>query len=180
VAPSSQIALVAAGITGTSYRFDGPFPRSFPVRAGDHLYNKTLVQVFRGREFDLQYGTPLKGFSDRGVTQKWSIDSLTGTGTFTRITGITDAAVVKNFNSNYLEGKQASDFAPAEGAVDGRDIAPKFIVTPAMRLEASSTPKCDAAHRGQLNYIAGGRGVKDIVQICTKAADDTYDWRAIY
>jgi hypothetical protein len=180
MAPSSQLALVAAGVTGTSYRFDGPFPNSFPGRASDNLYNKTLIQLFRGREFDLQYGTPLKGFSDKGVTQKWSIDSLTGTGTFTRITGITDAAVVKNFNSNYLDGKQASDFAPAEGTVDGKDIAPKSIVTAVVRLEASSTPRCDAAHRGQLNYVAGEKGSKDVVQICTKAADESYGWRLVY
>jgi hypothetical protein len=180
VAPGSQMAPVARGITGTSYRFDGPFPASFPVRASENLYNKTLIQVFRGREFDLQYGTPLKGFSDKGVTERWSIDSSTGTGTFARINGITDAAVVKNLNSNYLEGKHASEFAPAEGTVDGRDIAPKSIVTSAIRLEGGSTPECDAAHRGQLNYVAGGQGIKDGVQICTKAADESYGWRVIY
>ena len=180
VAPGSQMALVAAGITGTSYRFNGPFPKIFPVRASENVFNKTLIQLFRGREFDFQYGTPLKGFSDNGLTQKWSIDSLTGTGTFARITGITDATVVKNLNANYLDGKQASDFASAESTVDGKDIAPNSVVTSTMRLEASSPPKCDASHRGQLNYVAGGQGAKDIVQICTKAANETYDWRVIY
>jgi hypothetical protein len=174
------MALVAAGITGTSYRFDGPFPKIFPVRASENVFNKTLIQLFRGREFDFQYGTPLKGFSDNGLTQKWSIDSLTGTGTFARITGITDATVVKNLNANYLDGKQASDFASAESTVDGKDIAPNSVVTSTLRLEASSPPKCDASHRGQLNYVAGGQGAKDIVQICTKAANETYDWRVIY
>jgi hypothetical protein len=180
LAPSSQIGLVAEGITGTSYKFEGPFPRSFPLRSSDSPYNKTLIQLFRGREFDFQYGTPLKGFSDRGKTQKWSIDSLTGTGTFTKITGITDSTVVKNLNSDYLEGKQASDFAPAQGTVDGKDIAPRSIITPTMRLEASSVPQCDALHRGQLNYIAGGKGEKDAVQICMKAADESYGWRVVY
>jgi hypothetical protein len=180
VAPGSQMALVGTGITGTSYRFDGPFPRSFPLHASDNLFNKTLIQRFRGREFDLQYGTPLRGFSDNGVTQKWSIDSLTGTGTFARITGIADPALVKNLNSDYLDGKAASDFASAEGTVDGKEIAPKSVVTSAVRLEASSTPKCDAAHRGQLNYLAGGKGTKDLLQICTKAADESYGWRLIY
>jgi len=179
-APGSQIALVAEGITGTSYKFEGPFPSSFPLRSSDSPYNKTLIQLFRGREFDFQFGTPLKGFSDRGKTQKWSIDSLTGTGTFTKITGITDSTVVKNFNSNYLGGKLASDFAPAQGAVDGKDIAPKSIVTPTVRLQASSSPTCDAGHRGQLNYVAGGTGGKDLVQICMKAADESYGWRVIY
>jgi hypothetical protein len=39
---------------------------------------------------------------------------------------------------------------------------------------------CDAALRGQFNYVAGGAGVKDIVQACAKPADDSYSWRAIY
>jgi len=137
-APASQIALVAEGITGTSYKFAGPFPGTFPLRAIDNPYNKTLVQLFRGREFDFQYGTPLKGFSDRGKTQKWSIDSRSGTGTFSN------------------------------------------IVTTTMQLQAGSTPKCDTTHRGQLNYVAGGKGEKDAVQICMKAADESYGWRVVY
>lgn len=179
-APVSQIALVAEGITGTSYEFRGPIPDSFPLRSSDSSYNKTLIQLFRGREFDFQYGTPVKGFSDRDKTQKWSIDSLTGTGTFTKINGITDSTVVKNLNSSYLDGKQASDFAPAQGTVDGKDIVPKSIVTPVIRLQAGSSPTCDVAHRGQLSYILGGKGERDVVQICMKAADESYSWRVIY
>lgn len=137
-APVSQIALVAEGITGTSYKFGGPFPTSFPIRANEAPYNKTLVELFRGREFDLQYGTPLKGFSDHGKTQKWSIDSSTGTGTFTS------------------------------------------VVATNVQLQAGSPPKCDAAHRGQLTYIPGGKGVKDVVQMCLKGDDESFAWRVIY
>jgi hypothetical protein len=39
---------------------------------------------------------------------------------------------------------------------------------------------CDATTRGQFNYIAGGTGVKDIVQVCAKDGADAYAWRAIY
>jgi hypothetical protein len=136
-APGSQISLVAEGITATSYKFAGPFPNSFPLHASDTPYNKTLVQLFRGKEFDFQHGTPLKGFSDRGKTQKWSIDSSTGTGTFTN------------------------------------------LVTTTMQLQSGSILKCDAAHRGQLYYVAGGKGEKDLLQICLKAADESYSWRVV-
>jgi hypothetical protein len=137
-APSGQIALVVEGITGSSYKFAGPFPSSFPIRATDTPYNKTLFGLFRGREFDFQYGTPLKGFSDKGKTQKWSIDSSTGTGTFTN------------------------------------------IATTTMQLQGGSIAKCDAGHRGQLNYVAGKRGEKDALQICMKSADESYSWRVVY
>lgn len=39
---------------------------------------------------------------------------------------------------------------------------------------------CTATNRGQLQYTAGGAGVKDIVQVCAKDATDAYAWRAIY
>ncbi len=39
---------------------------------------------------------------------------------------------------------------------------------------------CNAAVRGQINYIAGGAGVKDIVQVCTKNVSDVYAWFSIY
>jgi hypothetical protein len=138
MAPGSQVALVASGVKATSYKFIGPLPETFPMRAADNSYNKTLVEFFRGREFDFQYGTPLKGFSDKGRTQKWSIDSSSGAGTFV--------------------------------SVD----------TTAVRLGPSSTPKCDVANRGEVNYVAGGKGEKDVVQICMKAADESYGWRVLY
>ena len=137
-APASQVALVAAGIAGTFYKFAGPFPASFPLRASDNSYNKTLVEAFRGKEFDFQYGTPLKGFSDKWKTQKWSIDSLTGTGTFNE------------------------------------------IVTTTLQLQEGAIHKCDAAHRGEITYVAGRKGERDSVQICTKAADEAYGWRVVY
>lgn len=43
------------------------------------------MQSFRGREFDLEYGTVFRGFSDRRKTQEWSIDSSNGTATFTSV-----------------------------------------------------------------------------------------------
>jgi hypothetical protein len=74
MAPGSQYAQVASGVTATSYQFNGPYPTSFTIGI-KNLYNKALYRIFRGREVDLQFGTPLKGFSDKGVTQTFSLSS---------------------------------------------------------------------------------------------------------
>lgn len=49
-----------------------------------------------------------------------------------------------------------------------------------VQLRSQPQSICDADHRGQFNYVAGSAGVKDIVQVCAKAADDSYSWRAVY
>lgn len=37
-------------------------------------------------------------------------------------------------------------------------------------------PTCDATHRGALWYVAGGAGVADTFEACTKSAADVYAW----
>jgi hypothetical protein len=37
--------------------------------------NQTLRHIFRGKDMELQFGTPLRGFSDKGVTQTFSLSS---------------------------------------------------------------------------------------------------------
>jgi len=54
------------------------------------------------------------------------------------------------------------------------------VASPNVTLFSLAAPTCDAAHRGQFNYVAGGAGVKDIVQVCGKDASDVYSWRTIY
>jgi len=54
------------------------------------------------------------------------------------------------------------------------------VTSPNVTLASLAAPTCDAAHRGQFNYLAGGAGVKDIVQVCAKDASDVYVWRTIY
>ena len=44
----------------------------------------------------------------------------------------------------------------------------------------AANPTCDATHRGNVNYVAGGAGVKDTFQVCGKDATDAYAWRTIY
>lgn len=81
---SSRVALVASGLTGTSYRFDGPYPLSWRTVGPPHGYNQTIWHAFRGSAVAFQYATPLYGFSDKGTTQKWSISSATGDASFAR------------------------------------------------------------------------------------------------
>jgi hypothetical protein len=44
----------------------------------------------------------------------------------------------------------------------------------------AATPACDAAHRGIIQYIGGGVGVKDKVEVCGKDAANAYAWRVLY
>lgn len=41
-------------------------------------------------------------------------------------------------------------------------------------------PACNAAHRGTFWYTLAAAGTKDDVQVCAKAADNSYAWRVIY
>ena len=54
------------------------------------------------------------------------------------------------------------------------------VNTATLQLTSHARPTCDVAHRGLLNYLAGGTGVKDTVEICAKDASDVYSWKAMY
>jgi len=73
--PGNQINRVATGIVGTSYQFNGPYPSTWPITGEKNLFNNTLSHIFRGKDVELQFGTPLRGFSDKGVTQTFSLSS---------------------------------------------------------------------------------------------------------
>jgi hypothetical protein len=73
--PGNQVNRIATGIVGTSYRFKGPYPTTWPIKGEKNPLNRTLRQIFRGNDVELQFGTPLKGFSDKGVTQTFSLSS---------------------------------------------------------------------------------------------------------
>jgi hypothetical protein len=44
----------------------------------------------------------------------------------------------------------------------------------------AGTVACNAQNVGQVNYVAGGAGVKDVVQVCAKDATNAYAYRSIY
>lgn len=50
-----------------------------------------------------------------------------------------------------------------------------------VRLNTTATkPTCDSSQRGTFWVTQSGAGVQDSVQVCAKAAADTYAWRTIY
>ena len=73
--PGNQVNRIATGIVGTSYQFKGPYPTTWPIHGEKNPLNHTLRHIFRGKDMELQFGTPLRGFSDKGVTQTFSLSS---------------------------------------------------------------------------------------------------------
>jgi len=74
-APGDQVNRIAAEIVGTSYQFKGPYPTNWPIKGVKNALNHTLRHIFRGNDVELQFGTSLKGFTDKGVTQTFSLSS---------------------------------------------------------------------------------------------------------
>lgn len=73
--PGNQVNRIATGIVGTSYQFKGPYPASWPIKGEKNPLNHTLRHIFRGKDVELQFGTPLRGFSDKGLTPAFSLSS---------------------------------------------------------------------------------------------------------
>jgi hypothetical protein len=73
--PGNQVNRIATGIVGTSYKFKGPYPTTWPIKGEKNPLNQTLRHIFRGKDVELQFGTPLRGFSDKGITQTFSLSS---------------------------------------------------------------------------------------------------------
>ena len=75
-------------------------------------------------------------------------------------------------------------------ALGGLNLDLKSGATPTSRLSvpsdgglrwiSASEQSCDAAHRGTVNYVAGGAGSADTFRICRKTASDTYGWANLY
>jgi hypothetical protein len=73
--PGNQVNRIATGVVGTSFQFKGPYPTTFAIHGERNPLNQTLAHIFRGKDVELQFGTPLRGFSDKGVTQTFSLSS---------------------------------------------------------------------------------------------------------
>jgi hypothetical protein len=54
------------------------------------------------------------------------------------------------------------------------------LYTNFLQLASFASITCSSTIAGQLNYVAGGSGSKDVVQVCAKDAANAYAWRAIY
>jgi hypothetical protein len=68
----NQIATHVNCLASVTYRVTS-YPDTFPIKTIESPYNKTLAFLFRGKQLDLQYGTALNGFSDKGKTKTWGI-----------------------------------------------------------------------------------------------------------
>ena len=99
-------------------------------------------------------------FSQNGV------DLLDGTGQGISVSG---AGMVPTTDGSAL-GSRGKAWAGTFTAVN----------TATLQLTSHVRPACDVAHRGLLNYVAGGSGVKDTVEMCLKDAADAYSWKTIY
>lgn len=49
-----------------------------------------------------------------------------------------------------------------------------------LKLATGTKPTCNSTYRGTLYYVAGGAGVADTYEVCTKDAADSYAWRSLY
>lgn len=49
----------------------------------------------------------------------------------------------------------------------------------AIQLTTGTKPTCNASYRGTMWYVAGGAGVADTAEICSKSSADAYAWRAM-
>ena len=73
-----QVNRIATGENCSSsgtYRVTS-YPESFPIRETELVQSvdRLLLEMLRGKEVGFQYGTPLKGFRDKGITKDWGID----------------------------------------------------------------------------------------------------------
>jgi len=68
----------------------------------------------------------------------------------------------------------------AEGSLIGALLnAPLGVESLELNGESGGKPTCEQAIRGRIYYTAGGAGVADIVEVCSKSAADAYAWRDI-
>ena len=73
--PGNQVNRIASGIVGTTYQVKSAYPTIWPIKGEKNPLNRTLRHIFRGNDVELQFGTPLRGFSDKGITQTFSLSS---------------------------------------------------------------------------------------------------------
>lgn len=59
------------------------------------------------------------------------------------------------------------------------DTGQVIVSFPNLTLQSTTLP-CDSTTPGNFNFIAGGAGVKDTVQVCAKDASNNYAYRTIY
>jgi hypothetical protein len=77
-------------------------------------------------------------------------------------------------------------YAKTDGKMYAKDdtgaevcLGPQDLSSLAVMSVGSSPPAAGEGYRKKLHFIEGGAGEADILKICVKKADDTYDWLTI-
>jgi hypothetical protein len=60
------------------------------------------------------------------------------------------------------------------------DTGPAKIPDGLMIGSTTAKPTCDVTQRGKFYHFFAGAGAKDTVEVCAKAADNSYAWRVLY
>jgi hypothetical protein len=100
--------------------------------------------------------------------------------------GMRNAANAQTFSIAATDGGGADYERLAIEATTGGafKLTPKAGGTGALRPvgigDGGVKPACDATNRGGFWYDAGGAGVADTFEVCTKDVADAYAWRAVY
>ena len=68
-------------------------------------------------------------------------------------------------------------YAKTDGLLYSKDSAGTEICLG--KAGGSAPPAAGAEYRGMVFNLEGGTGVADILKVCMKKADDTYDWLVI-
>ena len=142
-------------------------------------------------------GSPLALGCDAGLTYDAAVDTLTvGTVALAASTAeLGYSAAPASYGMHLFSGgvigwsstlgwDGANDLGLARSAAgvlkvtDGSTGAGK-IQAGGLQFLTGSRPTCDASSRGMTWYVAGGAGVADTIEICGKAAADTYSWVAL-
>ena len=111
------------------------------------------------------------GFSGPLTGNATTASNLSGTPTLPNGTAVADQTQGDNSgkiaNTKYVDAGLSGKLSATGSAV-------------AVKLSTGSEPTCNSGSRGTFWYVAGGTGVKDIVEVCAKGADNSYAWRTIY
>lgn len=135
-------------------------------------------------------GSPLAMGCDAGLTYNAATDTLTvgglvlGTGRELDMSAGSSLLSLGSTSAIRIWGGASWDSglrrvsAGLVGVTDGSTGQGKLQVG-GLQFVTGSRPTCDASARGFVWYVAGGAGVADTIEICGKAAADTYSWVAL-
>jgi hypothetical protein len=139
-------------------------------------------------------GTFLKSDGTQGNQSTVATSVNSGTSFITATTTNTGDTVFDWTNTNAASGgihnyrwdafPGAMQFLDTTGgaALQNFFVGARLEIDAGLRVNANGNtkPTCAVGIRGTFWYVAAGAGVKDDVQVCAKAADDSYSWRVIY